>query len=76
MTAIDSAIAMAVPMVRPWAGGGGGYLGRCVREPPVGGKWRGSAASVAIQKYQGKGDQSGSRFCKNWSRPSTASSVR
>jgi hypothetical protein len=27
------------------------------------------------QKYQGKGDQSGSRFSRNWSRPSTASSV-
>ena len=29
----------------------------------------------SAQKYQGKGDQSGSRFSRNWSRPSTASSV-
>jgi hypothetical protein len=33
------------------------------------------SAENVRQKYQGNGDQSGSRFSRNWSRPSTASSV-
>jgi integrase len=34
-----------------------------------------TCADLEVQKYQGNGDQSGSRFSRNWSRPSTASSV-
>jgi len=34
-----------------------------------------TCANALVQKYQGNGDQSGSRFSRNWSRPSCASSV-
>ena len=39
------------------------------------GKGDGSILRAETQYIQGKRDQSGSRFSRNWSRPSTASSV-